>query len=117
MQHVIETLRHTSPKVVAAAVVGLDGEIHAVSADQEMDAVVGPAFTALDTVAQRAVQELGRGQLTRCVLEGSFGWMVVHDVGDGRSLVAVSDEGTRLGLLMEDVRACAEQLAKEAHDA
>ncbi|TNE86482.1 MAG: hypothetical protein EP330_22350 [Deltaproteobacteria bacterium] len=111
MQHALESLRHACPQVVAAAVVGLDGELHAVTADQDLDGVVGPTYTALDTVAQRAVQELGRGQLTFCLLEGAFGRIVVQDTGDGRALVVVSDEGARLGLLLDDVRAAAKAIA------
>lgn len=113
MQEAIETLRRVSPDVIIAAIVGLDGEIEAVSGQGELDDVVGPTMTTFGTIAARVVQELGRGALQRSILQGSYGNIVAEDVGDGRVLVVVAEPAARLGLLIDDVTACVGQLGRE----
>lgn len=113
MQEAMETLRRISPEVIAAAIVGLDGEIMASSAKGELAEVVGPLATTFTTMAVRTAQELGRGTLETSILEASYGRVVVREIGDGRVLVVVAEPTAHLGLLIDDVRACSDQVARE----
>jgi len=94
------------PEVVAAAVVAGDGALLAVHAQPDHADVLGPIVTALGGLAERAVQELGRGSLEVAVLNGTNGLLVLADLGRGHTLAAVADRGARLGLLLDDVHAC-----------
>lgn len=113
MRAPIETLRAVSPEVVMAAVIAGDGEIESFSGPgEDQEGVIGPLSTTLTGLAARAVQELGRGGLQTLILEGSQGHVVARELGDGRTLVAVASPGARLGLLLDDVRACADEVAR-----
>ena len=109
----IAALRTVSPDVVMAAVIGGDGEIEAFSGEAKgVEELLPPLSTTLATLAARAIQELGRGGLECVILEGTLGHVVARELGGGRVLVAVANSGARLGLLLDDVRACADEVAR-----
>lgn len=109
----VSTLRQVSPEVVVAAVIAGDGEIESFDGQgPDLEGVLAPLGTTLSALAARAVQELGRGGLQTMVLEGSQGHVIARELGDGRTLVAVAGPGARLGLLLDDVRFCAEAVAR-----
>lgn len=108
----LDHLRRVSPEVVAAAVIGLDGAIEGTSTQGDMEDLLGPTVTMLTTIAARTAQELGRGALNATVLEGAYGRIVTRELGDGRTLVVVSEPEARLGLLLDDVRACGDALSR-----
>ena len=110
-------LRNISPDVVAAAVLSPEGEILAVDTDADLEDVIGPILTTFSTMAERTVQELGRGGLKQVVLEGTQGLVVVHDLGGGQTLTAIANPHARLGLLLDDVRACAASLESQPLEA
>ena len=113
MQQSITSLRTVSPEVLIAAVIGGDGEVEAFSGKvEELEGVVGPVGTTLAALAARAVQELGAGGLQSIVLEGTSGHVVARELGGGRTLIAVASHNARLGLLLDDVRACAMEVAR-----
>jgi predicted regulator of Ras-like GTPase activity (Roadblock/LC7/MglB family) len=107
----ITSLRTVSPEVVLAAIIGGDGEVEAFSGQvEDLEGVVGPVSTTLSTLAARAVQELGSGGLQSIILEGTMGHVIARELGGGRTLVAVASSNARLGLLLDDVRACASEV-------
>lgn len=109
----VAALRAVSPEVVMAAIIDGDGEVESFDGQSEdMEGVLGPLSTTLSALAARTVQELGRGGLQTMVLEGSQGHVIARELGGGRTLVAVASPGARLGLLLDDVRACAEAVAR-----
>lgn len=113
MNKVLEELRTISPEVIAAAVVGPDGELFAATSDTDLEGVMGPTTTAMTTIAARTVQEMGRGGLRGSILEAAFGRVVSWELGDGRTLVVIAEPSARLGLLLDDVRACSASLSGE----
>lgn len=113
MLEALDQLRRVSPEIIAAAVIGLDGALEATSAQTELEDLLGPTITTLSSIAARTAQELGRGALDATILEGAYGRIVTRDLGDGRTLVVVAEPEARLGLLLDDVRACADGLARE----
>lgn len=103
-------LRRLSPEVEAAIIIDANGGIEAVHAGEEMEGTIAPIMTTLATMAERASMELGRGGLNRLVLDGSNGQLVAHDLGGGRVMAAVCGRGAPLGLLLDDISACAARL-------
>lgn len=110
MVDALETLRAVSPEVVAALVLDGEGQVAAVSAGRDVEEVVGPLLTTFSTIAERTTRELGRGGMGMAVLQGTGGTVIAYDLGGGRLLAAITNPNIRLGLLLDDVRACADRL-------
>ncbi len=110
MQEALDSLRSICPEVVAAVVLEGDGAIAAVSAGRDVGDVVGPLLTTFSTIAERATRELGRGGMSVAILQGTEGTIVARDLGAGQLLAAVAGPTVRLGLLLDDVRACADRI-------
>ena len=106
----LDNLRSVCPEIVAAVVLDGDGEVAAVSAAREMEDVVGPLLTTFSTIAERTTRELGRGGMGVAILQGSEGTVVARDLGAGRLLAVIANPNVRLGLLLDDVRACADRI-------
>jgi predicted regulator of Ras-like GTPase activity (Roadblock/LC7/MglB family) len=113
-QEVCAQLHKLSPEVEVVALVGPSGELEGYVGPAEVEAIVGPMLTPLFTLADRAGQELGRGALNLLITEGSRGLVVAHDLGGGRALALVVRPGAALGLLLDDLRAAADQLNRLA---
>lgn len=105
----LRELRRLNPDVEAAALIGADGSILAMAAEGELAEVLAPTLTLLASVGGRAATELGRGALKTIVMEGSLGLLVGEDLGDGRLLSVLAGQTGALGLLLDDVRLCAER--------
>ena len=110
MLDALETLRSVCPEVVAAVVLDGDGQVAAISASRDVEGVVGPLLTTFYSIAERTTRELSRGGMGVAVLQGSEGTIVARDLGAGRLLAAIANPNVRLGLLLDDVRACADRL-------
>lgn len=109
----VASLRAVCPEIVMAAIIAGDGEVEEFSGQaDDLEEVLGPVGTTLAALASRAVQELGRGGLESLILEGTQGHVVARELGGGRTLVAVASAGARLGLLLDDVRACAAEVSR-----
>ena len=113
----LDQLCRVAPDVQAAALIASDGTIESIRAPQDVESVLSPIVTTLTTVAQQTSQELGRGGLSRAVIEGHQGTVVVQDVDGRRCLAVVTSPHARLGLLLDDIQACAEGLAAEGFHA
>ncbi|MCB9743982.1 MAG: roadblock/LC7 domain-containing protein [Alphaproteobacteria bacterium] len=103
-------LRRLSPEVEAAIIINANGGIEAMHAGDDLEGTIAPIMTTLTAMAERASMELGRGGLSRLVLDGTSGQLVAHDLGAGRVMAAVCAQGAPLGLLLDDISACADRL-------
>lgn len=101
------------PSAHAVAIVDPDGAIEEVLAPEGVEDAIGPTTTTLTTLADAALADLGRGQLTCCILEGTFGRAVFRDLGNGSTLVVIAEADARLGLLLDDVDALCAALDRE----
>lgn len=106
----LRLLRQLNPTIEAAVLLAADGAVEAADTHTSLEDVLGPMLTTLATVGDRCGRELGRGALRRVVLEGSRGLLIAQDLPGGRLLAVLSGEEGHLGLLLDDVRAAAEQL-------
>ena len=103
----LDTLRTTTPEVKAVALLDGDGTILASSSDREIENVVAPIMTTLTTIAARSAQELGRGGLETVIVEATDGLILARDLGGGRTLACIATRHAGLGLLLDDLAACA----------
>ncbi|MEL6350005.1 MAG: roadblock/LC7 domain-containing protein [Myxococcota bacterium] len=106
----LSQLRQLNPEVEAVVILSPDGALESVDADAEIIDALGPILTTLLTMADRASKELGRGALDQFIVRGGRGLVVAQDLFGGRLLAVIARRGGRLGLLLDDVSACAAQL-------
>jgi predicted regulator of Ras-like GTPase activity (Roadblock/LC7/MglB family) len=111
-QAALDDLRKLSPDIRAAVVLGPSGEVMALSASKAVADAMAPLIMTLTSVAARSCQELGRGAMQMFVVEAALGLVVGQDLGSGQVLAAVAARPGRLGLLLDDVRACGLRVAQ-----
>ena len=92
---VLQQLRQLCPEVQAAVVMDMDGAVSAISSSVAIEDIVGPVLTTFSTLSERTAQELGRGATNTVVLDGTQGLVVVHVLGDGRLLAAITGPNAR----------------------
>ena len=97
----------------AAAVVSFDGlpMASALPAGMEEDRVAAMS-AALLSLAERAAQGLGRGDLSQVYLEGEHGAVFLVSAQDEGVLIAVSAPGAKVGMMLFEVRLAAARVAE-----
>jgi len=109
----LDTLMAASDDIEATALVSLDGFIMAAALPEGMlEDKVGAMSAAILGLGERAAIELGRGNLTQVFIEGEGGYVLLIAVGDRAVLTVLASEHARLGLVLYDMRAAAEAIAR-----
>ena len=101
-----------SQDIDSAAVVSLDGFVMAAVLPQgyEEDRL-GAMSAALLSLGERTAQELGRGDLAQVFVEGTQGYVFLLAAGHEAVLNAVVKRGSKLGLVLYDIRDTARRIA------
>jgi predicted regulator of Ras-like GTPase activity (Roadblock/LC7/MglB family) len=101
-----------SPDVEAAAVVTADGlpVASALPPEVEEDRLAAMS-AALITLGERAADNLGKGGLAQVFVEGEDGYVVLMAAGYDAVLVCVTSKGTKVGLVLFELRRAAERIA------
>jgi predicted regulator of Ras-like GTPase activity (Roadblock/LC7/MglB family) len=107
-----ELLRQT-PGVEAAAVVSFDGlpMASALPADMDEDRVAAMS-AALLSLAERASQDLGRGDLSQVYIEGEHGSVFLVSAKDEAVLIAVTAAGAKVGMMLYEVKLAANKVGE-----
>jgi predicted regulator of Ras-like GTPase activity (Roadblock/LC7/MglB family) len=101
----LDGLMEHSPDVQAAALVSLDGFTMASALPEGMqEDRVGAMSAAILGLGERAATELGRGHLSQVFIEGADGYVLLMAAGDRAVLTALSAPGSKLGLVLYDMR-------------
>ena len=102
-----------SPDVEAAAIVSADGlpMASALPPDVEEDRLAAMS-AALLTLGERAADGLGKGDLAQVFVEGEDGYVVLMAAGHDAVLVAVTSKGTKVGLVLFEMRKAAADVEK-----
>lgn len=102
-----------SPDVEAAAIVSADGlpMASALPPDVEEDRLAAMS-AALLTLGERAADGLGKGELAQVFVEGEDGYVVLMAAGHDAVLVAVTSKGTKVGLVLFEMRKAAADVEK-----
>ncbi len=108
----LDGLMHDSAEIEASALVSLDGFIMASALPQGMqEDRVGAMSAAILGLGERAAAELGRGALSQVFIEGAEGYVILMAAGDRAVLTVLAQHGAKLGLVLYDMRAAADQIA------
>lgn len=109
----LNRLMDDSQEISAAALVSLDGFIMASALPEGMqEDRVGAMSAAILGLGERAAVELGRGQLSQVFIEGDGGYVMLIAAGDRAVLTALAETDAKLGLVLYDMRAAAQEIAE-----
>jgi predicted regulator of Ras-like GTPase activity (Roadblock/LC7/MglB family) len=111
----LELLQQT-PGVEAAAVVSFDGlpMASALPAGMDEDRVAAMS-AALLSLAERAAQGLGRGDLSQVYIEGEHGTVFLVSAQDEGVLIAVTTAGAKVGMMLYEVKLAANRVGEVLH--
>lgn len=102
---ILSELLSRSSDIEAAAVVSADGNpIATLLPPSVRHDRIGAMFAALYSLGERTVSELGRGELTQIFIEGRQGYVFVLSVGSENILVLMVRKGSKLGVVLSEVR-------------
>ena len=108
LRPVLRTLNSVSPDIEASAVVSGDGlTIAAVLGDGVDRDRFGAMCASLLALADRAAQEISRGQLKQVLVEGEHGTMLLVQAGTDTVLAVASRPTTNLGMVFLEARRAA----------
>ena len=108
----LNALMQDSQEILAAALVSLDGFTMASALPEGMqEDRVGAMSAAILGLGERAAAELGRGKLSQVFIEGDGGYVMLIAAGQRAVLTCLADKEAKLGLVLYDMRAAAEDIA------
>jgi uncharacterized protein len=116
LDRILRDLLHQTPGVEAAAVVSFDGlpMASALPAGMDEDRVAAMS-AALLSLAERAAQGLGRGDLSQVYIEGEHGTVFLVSAQDEGVLVAVTSAGAKVGMMLYEVKLAANRVGEVLH--
>ncbi len=108
----LDRLMQEDQDIQAAALVSLDGFTMASALPEGMQPDrVGAMSAAILGLGERAATELGRGHLSQVFIQGDTGYVLLMSAGDRAVLTAIADSNAKLGLVLYDMRAVADDIA------
>jgi len=110
---ILNDFERNVPHVQATAVVSTDGLVIAsrLPKDVEEDRI-GAMGAAILSISKRSGDELDRGEMTRVLVEGTNGYILIRSIGEFAILVALVEIEVRLGMLFYECRNCIEKLSE-----
>jgi uncharacterized protein len=116
LDQILRDLLHQTPGVEAAAVVSFDGLPMASALPPGMDEDrVAAMSAALLSLAERAAQGLGRGDLSQVFIEGEHGTVFLVSAQDEGVLIAVTTAGAKVGMMLYEVKLAATRVGEVLH--
>ena len=116
LDRILRDLLHQTPGVEAAAVVSFDGLPMASALPDGMDEDrVAAMSAALLSLAERAAQGLGRGDLSQVYIEGEHGTVFLVSAQDEGVLIAVTAAGAKVGMMLYEVKLAANRVGEVLH--
>ena len=117
LDRALHGLLSQSREIEAAAVVSFDGLPMASALPASMDEDrVAAMSAALLSLGERAAQGLGRGELSQVYIEGETGTVFLVSCDNEAVLVAVGQQGAKVGLMLYEVRRAAAAVADVLRD-
>lgn len=111
LRPVLRTLNGVSPDIEASAVITSDGlTIAAVMGDGVDRDRFGAMCASLLALADRAAQEISRGQLKQVLVEGELGTMLLVHAGTDTVLAVASRPTQNLGMVFLEARRAAQKV-------
>jgi uncharacterized protein len=117
LDRTLSALLSQTREIEAAAVVSFDGLPMASALPASMDEDrVAAMSAALLSLGERAAQGLGRGELSQVYIEGETGTVFLISADNEAVLVAVAEQGAKVGLMLYEVKRAAAAVADVLRD-
>ena len=101
------------PDLEGLSVVTKDGLPIASALNTKVDEDRISAMTAASlSLAERVVAELERGKMDEMIIKGSNGLIIIRDAGEYAVLTGIARSDAKLGLVLLDMRRCAQTLSE-----
>jgi predicted regulator of Ras-like GTPase activity (Roadblock/LC7/MglB family) len=105
LNSILNDLNTVSAEVIASAVISTDGLVMSSVLPQDIDGDrLGAMSAAMLSLGDRAVQELGRGNLEQIIVKGREGYIVLIHAGHEAVLAVMTSQTARLGLIFLEVK-------------
>jgi uncharacterized protein len=113
LNRVLRSLQSGSRDVEACVLISEDGLVIASALPKHIQdmRVAGMSATML-SLGQRAATELERGKLTKVLIQGENGYVVMLSVGNGTLLLVITTHDAKLGLVFLDMDSAAAEIRK-----
>ncbi|MFW9916683.1 MAG: roadblock/LC7 domain-containing protein [Candidatus Thorarchaeota archaeon] len=116
LTEILESFSSRLPGIEAAAIVSMEGlpitHYPPVLPNNVDDTRVAAMTAAMLSLGERAMMEVGRGELVRILVEGNDGYLISVAASD-KAVVTVSAKKTvKLGLIFHDLGSIAEKVAE-----
>jgi len=110
---ILKKLLAAIPEINAAAIVSVEGLPIASALPQGIDETRIAAMTAaLLSLAERAIQEMRKGDFEQVYVKGSDGYILVLAAGENAVLTVSTTKDVRLGLIFLDCKRTCEAITK-----
>jgi len=110
---ILKKLLSAIPEVKAAAIVSVEGLPIASALPQGIDETRIAAMTAaLLSLAERAIQEMRKGDFEQVYVKGTDGYLLVLAAGLNAVLTVSTTKDVRLGLIFLDCKRTCDKIAK-----
>ncbi len=110
---ILKKLLAAIPEVKAAAIVSVEGLPIASALPQGIDETRIAAMTAaLLSLAERAIQEMRKGDFEQIYVKGTDGYLLVLAAGQNAVLTVSTTKDVRLGLIFLDCKRTCDKIAK-----
>jgi len=109
----LRDMQVSSPDIEASAIVSVDGLPIATALPREVEEDrVSAMSAAMLSRGERIASELGRGVLSEVQIKGEKGFVILQSLGTEAVLTVLAREGTKMGLVLLDMRRAVDDLSK-----
>jgi len=110
---VLRGLRISSPEIIGASVVSIEGFVISAIAPSEIDEeLVGGMSAALLGVGERIASELMRATMEQTYVKSEKGYVILNAAGEEAVLVLLATKEAKLGLIFLELRRTIPELMK-----
>jgi uncharacterized protein len=109
-QH-LRTLRTSTPEIIGAVVVNMDGfVVSSVIPSEVDDELIGGMAAAVIGVGERIAADLMRAQMEQVYIRSPKGYVIINSINDQSALVLLVTRDAKLGLIFLELRRVVEEL-------
>jgi len=108
----LRQMEAVNPDIQGSSIVSVQGlPICSALARDVNDGIVSAMSAAILSVSERAVEELARGDLTRILIEGIDGQIILSKAGSNAILCVLVKSGASLGMVFLNIQSVSNKIA------
>ena len=113
LTELLRTLESVNSDVQGSSIVSVQGlPICSALARDVNDGIVSAMSAAIQSVSERAVEELARGALKRIHIEGEDGIIILSKAGNNAILCVLAKPNANLGMLFINIQSVAKKVSE-----